>query len=537
MTTLAEHIIVAGAENHPSMLEKSIYDLWASHIRLFIKGKKNGRTMLDSIDNGLLIYLIVEENGQTRPKKYSKLTEAQQLQDDCDVQATNIILHREDSIDCINKAMAFLSAVASRGIATTSRGNYAAGQAKIVKCYNCLGEGHMAKQCTRPNRPRSSAWFKEKLMLAEAQEAGQILDAEQLTFIADTGIAKAIAVLMANLSSCNPDVLSENPFNLKKAQRIKPASYDGSVIAKEHAVISVIDDEETLILEEEKQAFWLKHSNYNLDTSVKSHTPVRIEAPSEFPKELLLYVSKTCLSLTKPSEKLVVVTPMDRDNKVRSQELLSDYDCKICYHPGKENVVADALSRKEHNKPLWVRALFMTIGLNLPKQILEAQIEAHKPENLKKRTSWLPCYGDLRTVILHESHKLKYSIHLGFDKMYQNIKKLYWWPNLKADVTAYERKCLTCAKVKAEHQRPSGKLNPRYVEPFLVLEKVGSVAYKLEQPQEQSRVHNTFHVSILKKCYANEPLAVPLDGLHFDDKLYFVEELVEIMDREVKRLK
>ncbi|GJR69886.1 putative reverse transcriptase domain-containing protein [Tanacetum coccineum] len=82
-----------------------------------------------------------------------------------------------------------------------------------------------------------------------------------------------------------------------------------------------------------------------------------------------------------------------------------------------------------------------------------------------------------------------------------------------------------------------GKLNPRYVGPFKVLEKVGEVAYKLELPQELSRVHNTFHVSNLKKCHADEPLAVPLDGLHFDDKLQFVEEPVEILDREVKRLK
>ncbi|GJT71096.1 putative reverse transcriptase domain-containing protein [Tanacetum coccineum] len=82
-----------------------------------------------------------------------------------------------------------------------------------------------------------------------------------------------------------------------------------------------------------------------------------------------------------------------------------------------------------------------------------------------------------------------------------------------------------------------GKLNPRYVGPFKVLEKVGEVAYKLELPEELSRVHNTFHVSNLKKCYADEPLAVLLDGLHFDDKLQFVEEPVEIMDCEVKRLK
>ncbi|GJV88448.1 hypothetical protein Tco_1532386 [Tanacetum coccineum] len=82
-----------------------------------------------------------------------------------------------------------------------------------------------------------------------------------------------------------------------------------------------------------------------------------------------------------------------------------------------------------------------------------------------------------------------------------------------------------------------GKLNPRYVGTFKVLEQVGAVAYKLELPEELSRVHNTFHVSNLKKCYADEPLAVLLDRLHFDDKLHFVEEPVEIMDREVKWLK
>ncbi|GJU08332.1 hypothetical protein Tco_1124762 [Tanacetum coccineum] len=93
MTTLAEHIIVAGAENRPLMLEKSMYDSWAIRIRLFIKGKKHGRMMLDSIDNGPLVYPTVKENRQTRPKKYSELTKAQQLQDDCDLQETDIIFH------------------------------------------------------------------------------------------------------------------------------------------------------------------------------------------------------------------------------------------------------------------------------------------------------------------------------------------------------------------------------------------------------------------------------------------------------------
>nr|GFA57818.1 putative reverse transcriptase domain-containing protein [Tanacetum cinerariifolium] len=135
----------------------------------------------------------------------------------------------------------------------------------------------------------------------------------------------------------------------------------------------------------------------------------------------------------------------------------------------------------------------MTIGLDLPRQILNAQTEARKPKNISKedvggmlvensrdpekirkeklepRTdgtlclngrSWLLCYGDLRIVIMHESHKSKYSIHPGSDKMYQDMKKLYWWPNMKADIATYVSKCLTCAKVKAEHQKSSELWKP-----------------------------------------------------------------------------
>ncbi|GJY82744.1 hypothetical protein Tco_0496120 [Tanacetum coccineum] len=92
MTTLAEHMIVAGAENRPPMLDKTMYNSWQSRMLLYIKGKKNGRMMLESIENGPLVYPTVEENGVIRPKKYAELTEQEHLQDDCDVQATNIIL-------------------------------------------------------------------------------------------------------------------------------------------------------------------------------------------------------------------------------------------------------------------------------------------------------------------------------------------------------------------------------------------------------------------------------------------------------------
>ncbi|GJY51379.1 putative reverse transcriptase domain-containing protein [Tanacetum coccineum] len=226
--------------------------------------------------------------------------------------------------------------------------------------------------------------------------------------------------------------------------------------------------------------------------------------------------------------------------------------------------------------------------------------------------------------------------------MYQDMKQLYWWPNMKADIATYVSKCLTCLRVKAEHQKPSGllvqpaipqwkwenitmdfvtklprtqsgndtiwaevgdaqftgpelihettekivqikqriqaardrqksyanvrrkplefqvgdrvmlkvspwkgvvhfgkrgKLNPRYIGPFKVLAKVGTVAYRLELPQQLSRVHSTFHVSNLKKCLSDEPLAVPLDEIHIDDKLHFVEEPVEILEREIKKLR
>nr|GEW87656.1 reverse transcriptase domain-containing protein [Tanacetum cinerariifolium] len=186
------------------------------------------------------------------------------------------------------------------------------------------------------------------------------------------------------------------------------------------------------------------------------------------------------------------------------------------------------------------------------------------------------------------------------DKMYQDLKKLYWWPNMKAIIAEYVGKCLTYSRVKAEFQKPSGllvqpeipmwkkdcansstlvsskrsamklcqyrrkplefqvgdrvmlkvaprkrvihfgkrgKLNPRYIGPLKILERIGPVAYKLELAEELSSVHNTFHVSNLKKCLSNETLVIPIKELQLDGKLNFVEEPMEIMNREVKQLR
>nr|GEV12011.1 putative reverse transcriptase domain-containing protein [Tanacetum cinerariifolium] len=269
----------------------------------------------------------------------------------------------------------------------------------------------------------------------------------------------------------------------------------------------------------------------------------------------------------------------------RRLELLSDYDCDIHYQPGKAKVIADALSRKEREPPSRVRAVVMTIGLDLPRKILNAQTEARKLENIKKEdvrstrldmsTPYHPKTDGQSKRTIQTLEDMLRACAIDFGKGWVNhlpLVEFSYNNSYHASIKAapfealYGRKCRspvcwnevgeaqilgpeliqettekivqTKQRMQATRDRQKSYANLKHkLMKFQVRDKIGKVTYKLELPEELSGVHNTFHIPNLRKFHADEPLAVPLDGLHFDDKLYFVEDPVEIVDREVKWLK
>ncbi|GKC80008.1 putative reverse transcriptase domain-containing protein [Tanacetum coccineum] len=242
-------------------------------------------------------------------------------------------------------------------------------------------------------------------------------------------------------------------------------------------------------------------------------------------------------------------------------ELFSDYDCEIRYHPRKENVVADALSRKERVKPRGVRAMSMTIQSSVKDKILAAQGEASKVENapaemlrdldqqMEKRVDggfYTRRLQDEKLAMIYideivARNGVLVSIISDYDGRFTSR---FWQTLQKALGTRLDMSTAYHPQTDGQSERTiqmcfgkKGKLAPRYVGPFEILERIGPVAYRLRLPQEFSSVHDTFHVSNLKKCLTDSNLHVPLGEVKVDKTLCFVEKPVEIMDREVKKLK
>nr|GEW43243.1 hypothetical protein [Tanacetum cinerariifolium] len=323
-----------------------MYNSWASRIRIFIKGKKHGRMMLDSYDNGVLVYPTIEENGQTRPKKYSELTEAQQLQDDCDLQVTSIILHdllldvhpfkieesrfnkfKEDKLkvllaveieellqpqretmqlvnhdfytedleaydsNCndLSSAKTVLMDVQEMPYSEQTHivdflDNKISSDSNIISYYEYLQESQDAEQMTdhlanldkenQTNKMVNESLttelerYKDRVTLFEQRHNVDLNERENLI---DSQMDDLIWNRNAKLEAFQQEIDALNQtlsthFHLKKAQRIKPTLYDGSVIAKKQDVIYVMDDEETLILKEESR---LKDDSHTIQDSNK----------------------------------------------------------------------------------------------------------------------------------------------------------------------------------------------------------------------------------------------------------------------------
>nr|GEW06681.1 hypothetical protein [Tanacetum cinerariifolium] len=230
METLSDKAILLGADNRPPMLEKELYDSWKSGMELYMMNRQNGRMILESVENSPLIWLTIEENGVTKPRKYSELTPSEALQADCDLHAyleqhkfhanevrlmhernsdllalvaTHQMTH-DDPIDAINHRMPFFTSVVTSRYPTTNNQLMNSSNPRQQATINdgrvtlqpvqerqttfAVEEGHVSKKCTKPKRKQDDSLFNDKVLLVQAQANGQILHEEELVFLADPEI-------------------------------------------------------------------------------------------------------------------------------------------------------------------------------------------------------------------------------------------------------------------------------------------------------------------------------------------------------------
>ncbi|GJU35891.1 hypothetical protein Tco_1184245 [Tanacetum coccineum] len=254
MTTLADKAILLGADNRPPMLEKDMYDSWKSIMELYMMNRQHGRMILESVENGPLIWPTIEENEVTRPKKYYELSATEAIQADCDVKATNIIL---------------------QGLPPEERECklYDEFDKFTYKKGKTLREGHMSKQCTKPKRKQDDSWFKDKVLLVQAQANGQILHEEELAFLADPGSRKDALAEVHNLDNVDNNMINQGVQVMPSSEQSNVVNQSETEITSDSNIIpySHVNDTLTAELERYKEQVKVLKEGQNVDLKSKDN--------------------------------------------------------------------------------------------------------------------------------------------------------------------------------------------------------------------------------------------------------------------------
>ncbi|GKB61080.1 retrovirus-related pol polyprotein from transposon TNT 1-94, partial [Tanacetum coccineum] len=369
----------------------------------------------------------------------------------------------DDPIACLNKAMAFLMTVASsrfpstnnqlrtsmnlrnqatiqdgKSNATSSRGNNASGQARVVKCYNCQGEGHMARKCTQPKRPRNATWYKDKAMLVEAQEAGQILDEEQLTFLTDPetenldtydsncdNISNAKAILTANISNYGFDVISEVPHS---ETYLNDMENQGVHAMQDFEKILVVDFTDNEI---HSDSNIIPYSQYFQETQQENIQDTNLQTQQDL---MILSVIKQMLRMCNPTSKTFDASPVkiEAPKELPKVSLVNESLKKLKFHLVQfDNVVKirttpDARTEDLLNEIMEVQIVFDQIDAAVQQSSVDKQcLEISKKELLLENDRLLQqiMSQDVLLTVMNSMSLFGESVNMVFKEQFDSIKK------------------------------------------------------------------------------------------------------------------